>query len=510
MRRLAPLLAVLLAAMHGPASADDANERQLSRFVRPDGRVEIYYAAGDEFLTTAFDILDEYWSRIATKGLNQLRGHLDNTLPEELKPLGHKPADAMMRVFADSFFASRNPDTGLIPHSYDSWSPAFLVRTGGKQPVSIIARTLDFMEWFPDDADLLRKSADLADATMKYFDFEFKRGRKGGMWSYVDAASGEPRSPVTLTLHYGSLGKAFAYLTRRTGDRRFLEWADQKMEFVWQMRLNRDLPILCDKFIPTTACMDNGWTSDTDTIYYVRCLFDIYRLSGDTKHRDWAMAVTDLWFDRAWNADWGHFIRKLRPDGTPAVDTLYGDAKYNTLEMLTCAYRVTKDNRYMDRFKQAWRGLMRMGRDGLVAEAMKQGQMTRQDLDPQQTIFISILLGAYEAAGDKELLDEAEAFGKRVLAAGRKVWRMEGCQAGDAFLRLALARRPVRRLEVSLGNKGASLVIARAGENLLNVAVPGEIAVVYLPEGEYEVRLGDGEAAKKQSVRMDGDKQMAF
>lgn len=487
-----------------PAAADDLNGRQLRQFTRPDGRVEVYCAAGDEFLSAAWELMDEYWSRVSQRQLNQLRGHLDNLLPADLKRLGHKPAEAMMRRFAEAFFAARNPKTGLIPHSYGGWSPAFLVDIRGKQPVYLIDRAVELLEWFPDDPALLANCTGLAETTMKYFDFEFERGRKGGMWAFVDVETGEPKGPVTITLWHGMVGEAFAYLSRRTGQRKYLDWADQKMEFVWRMRLNQNLPILSDVFLPTVAVMNDGWTSDTDTLYYVRKLFRISELSGNPKYRDWAMAVTDLWNDRAWNASWGHFIRKLRSDGTPAVDTLYGDAKYNTLEILLWAYKVTRDDKYLNRFKLAWRNLLRMGRDGLVAEAMKQGKMSRDGTDVQQTGFLSILLRGYEISADKELLAEAELFGRRVLAAGRKSWRLEGCQAGHAFLRLAIARRPIGRAVVDLPARGAKLLLTRDGQTILDANVPGDVAVLYVPQGRYALEISGNGKTQRRALDVEG------
>lgn len=495
-------IVVLLAGMTGARAGvpDDENGLQLRRYTRPDGRTECYYAAGDEFLGTAWELMDEYWSRIARSQLNQLRGHLDNLLPAELKGLGHKPADAMMKRFAEAFFAARNAKTGLIPHSYGGWSPSFLVDIRGKQPVYLVSRAVELLQWFPDDPGLRDDCAALAEATMKHFDFEFKRGRKGGLWGFVDVETGEARGPVTITLWHGAVAEAFAWLSRQNGDRKYLDWADQKMEFVWRMRLNPELPILSDVFLPTVAVMNDGWTSDTDTLYYVRKLFKVRQISGQGKYGDWAMAVTDLWYDRAWNPSWGHFIRKLRPDGTPAVDTLYGDAKYNTLEILLGAYELTRDGKYLDRFQRAWQNLLRLGRDGLVADAIKQGRMSGETTDPQQTMFLAILLRAFRISGDSRFLAEAETFGQRVLAAGKKAWRMEGCQAGHAFLGLATARRKIGRAEIGLPGRGSRLRLARGGQSLLDVTVAGDTAVLYVPQGRYELTVSDDGASQSRPL----------
>lgn len=498
-----PLL-IVVAAFTLMCPASDA-QSSFNRFAAPTGATEAYYAAGDELLTAAFELMGPYWDRIATQGLSQVRGHLDNYLPLELQAMRHRPAEAMMRKFADAFFAARDPETGLIPGTAWTWHSNHLVNQKNKQPVYLIAKAADLLEWFPGDADLRAKGVALAEATMKHFDYEYTPGKKAGMWGYVDVKGGESRGPITITLHYGAMARGMAYLSKLTGDQRLLDWADQKLEFVWRTRLNKDLPILCDTFVPYSAVMNDGWTSDTDTLYHVRQLFKIHGLTGIAKYRDWALATTDLWFDRAWNAEWGHFIRKLRPDGSPANESLYGDAKYNTLHMLIAAYRVTRNPKYVERLKLAWQNLQRLSIDGLVAEVMTRGKTdTQRGFDPQQTMYLDILRDAYEATGDAEFLREAEAHAVRVLRAGRPAMRIEGCQAGHALLRLALARQPIHRLELAMGETNAALKITRDGQPVLETTVPAAVAVVYLPAGKYQVQTG----AQIRDVILDRDKEL--
>jgi rhamnogalacturonyl hydrolase YesR len=473
----------------------------LDRITRSDGKREAYYAAGDEFLAAGFNLLNQYWNEIARERPSLLRGHLDNYLPIALQSLNHKPAEVMMATFAKDFFAARHPKTGLIPFSYDR-SLYRDLRSGGKQPVALIARAVEFCQWFPNDQVLQNQCTALAEATMQHFDSRLPSGSRGGMWGWVDVASGgEPRAEITITQHFGEVGESMAYLSRKTGNPKFLAWADQKLDFVWQHRMSATLPILHDQFIPAGALdRPEERSSDTDTLYYVQHLFALHSVTGERKYRDWAMAVTNLWFDRAWNPHWGHFIRKLNPDGTPAVTTLYGDGKYNTLHILIHAYRMTKDSRYLDRLKLSWNNLQKMGRDGLVPEYVNRGEMNSSyGLDKQQTMFLEILINAYETSGDRAFLQAAETLGKRILQSGTGVMRLEGGQAGKAFLRLAMARQKVKRLEVPIPQAEPMLTIRRGNQSILEVVVPAEIAVVYLPEGNYEVQTGR-RAAQKPSM----------
>ena len=276
--------------------------------------------------------------------------------------------------------------------------------------------------------------------------------------------------------------------------------------------MNQHLALLEEQFTPTKAFIrPEERSSDTDTLYYVRQLFDLHELTGEKKYLDRAMEVTNVWYDKAWVEQWGHFIRKLNPDGKPAVNQLYGDGKYNTLYILVQAYRATKDAKYIQRFKQAWDNLLNMGKDGFVPEYIEQGKMVNKyDLDQQQTIFLDILVAAYEASGDKEILEAAENLGNRILQRGEKVMRMEGGQAGQAFLRLALARQKISRLQVAVGKAGTPMKVTQNGNRVLEVIVPAEVAVVYLPEGIYNLEVGKHGFSRKKNIRLGGNKNEKF
>jgi hypothetical protein len=341
-----------------------------------------YYTAGDEFLTAAFELLEDYWQGIHAESPELVRGHLDNYLPTELQPLQYEPADALMADFAETFFAARHPQSGLIPYAYDTPIPGNPdnpaeadLTSGNMQPVGLIARAMEFCHWFPRDRALQNHCAKLARSTIAHFDVSTAPEPTHGLWGWVDVASDRaPRNSLTLTQDYGEVAWGMAQLTQQTGDPQFAQWADTKLRFVWEHPMTPALPLLHEQFVLTEARdRPDEPSSDTDTLYYVRRLFDLYGLTGNVEYRDWALAVTDLWFDRAWNAQWGHFLRKLNADGSPAVDTLYGDGKYNTLHMLVRAYEVTGNGAYLERLQIAWQHLIQMGQNGLAPEAMARG-----------------------------------------------------------------------------------------------------------------------------------------
>lgn len=504
------LLASLTLAFCPQNSAQD-----LTRIESADAQKKAYYAE-DEFLATGLNLIDSYWSEVTQTGKHLLRGHLDNYLPIALKSLEYEPATLMMRSVADYFFAARDSNTGLIPYSYDAWlDQSQTMRTQGKQPVGLIAKGVEICQWFPEDQNLQNDCLALAEDTIQHFDGEVRsdlptRGNNSGLWGWVDVTTGsEPRIALTLTHDYGAVANGLAYVSQQTENSQLMQWADQKLEFVWQNRMNEQLPILNEQFNPNKALLrPSEMSSDTDTLYHVRELFELYQLTGEKKYRNWAIAVTNLWYEKAWNEDWGHFIRKLNPDGTAAVNTLYGDGKYNTLYILVHAYEVTQDPKYLDRFKQAWNNLLQMGHNGFVPEYIKQGQMVEEyGLDKQQTIFLDLLVAVYEASGDRYFLKAAEDLGKRIIAEGEEVMRLEGSQAGNAFLRLALAREKIQRLEVRLGKTDMPLKIRQDDNKVLEVIVPAEVAVVYLPEGEYELEVGESGLSRIKNIKLERNKK---
>ncbi|MFH7243858.1 MAG: hypothetical protein ACHWZW_13520 [Spirulina sp.] len=478
--------------------ANPALEPQMIRlWSRSDGAPIAYYAVGDEFLTAAFQLLDDYWIDLRDHSPNLLRGHLDHYLPPELQALHYEPADDLMADFADRFFAARHPQTGLIPYAYDvpipgdPHNPAEAHLTSDhKQPVGLIARAVEFCRWFPQDQTLQQNCVDLAHRTMAYFDVPADP-QPNGLWGWVDVGDTQARSSLTLTQDYGDVALAMAQISQWTGDSTYAQWADEKVRFVWQQRMTPDLPLLQEQFVLDRALeRPDEPSSDTDTLYFVRQLFDLAERTGQTTYRDWALAVTDLWVEQAWNESWGHFVRKLSPDGTPAVDTLYGDGKYNTLAILEQAYVATGKTAYLERLRRAWKNLAAMGQGGLAPEAIQRGQGNpAEELDAQQTFFLEILVDTYNASGDPRFLADAEALGHAILQRGESVMRLESGQAGQAFLKLALARQPVERVSLSLAQPNTPIPITQAGKTVGQLVPPTEEVVIYLAGDGYG--LGD-------------------
>lgn len=527
-----PLIATAGLVWLMPSRAPSAQTEPLAVAERPDGTAEAYYALGDAALTTGFTLITDYWTTLIEESPHLARGHVDHYLPTELKTLNYRPADAMMADLAEIFFADRHPRTGLIPYAYAADLPPDPTPTGGatttdqQQPVGLIERAAELCAWFPDQRPLQAQCLALAEATVIAFDVPDTSsapdtsGTPGpantstpapsptGLWGWVNIAGGHPRHSVTLTQDYGQVALGMAQIAEAQRRPDLLQWADQKLQFVWQHPQSATLPLLYEQFVLTQGRdRPEERSSDTDTLYFVRQLFALCEMTNQPQYCAQALATTDVWVEGAWVPEWGHFVRKLDPDGRPAVDSLYGDGKYNTLAMLVEAYRVTGDQRYLNRLQTAWDTLLRLGENGLVPEMVQRGAVvTDQGLDPQQTIFLEILLEAHAVSNDPAFLAAANTLGNAILNQGASALRLESGQGGDALLQLALARQPIGRLEVHLPAAATQITLRRDSETLLQTHVPAPVAVFYLPEDTYDLTV----AGETQRITLQGQQIQHF
>jgi hypothetical protein len=210
---------------------------------RPDGQAEAYYATGDAALTTGLTLLTDYWTTLLSENPDLARGYIDHYLPPQLKALGYRPADALMARLTETFFAARDPQTGLIPYAYDAElpsdpkAPGTRTTAGNKQPVGLIDRAAELCQWLPQDRTLQTRCLDLAQSTIDHFDVPQPDSRQPGsptvLWGWVDVTSGAaPRHALTLIQDYGQVALGMAHLA--AAKPALLPWADEKLAFFWQ------------------------------------------------------------------------------------------------------------------------------------------------------------------------------------------------------------------------------------------------------------------------------------
>jgi hypothetical protein len=243
-------------------------------------------------------------------------------------------------------------------------------------------------------------------------------------------------------------------------------------------------------------------TSDTDTLYYVRQLYDLWWLlkpfpawrEKANKYRDQALAVTNQWYETGWLSSSGYFTRKLNFDGTPADTRLYGDGKANTLYILVWAYRATGDSKYLDRFKTAWANLLAKSTNGtgLVDDLFESGVGNGTLDDYLQVGLLDALTFAYEVSGDPAFLTYAKAQADGILALGDTAFAHTSPEnIGSPLLRFALAQKKIWRLQVNMGERNRDIIIRNSqGATVLSSQVPADLAMVFMPQGRYEVTVG--------------------
>jgi hypothetical protein len=396
--------------------------------------------SAETFIQKGRELLDEFWDDIVIKRPHWVNGIVSQYVPVELRRLEPERTDKWMRTLNAWFWRDRNPKTGLIPYSRPPQATFSGKPAVGMQPVWLLTQAMQFLNWFPDDEDLLAKCRDLGEATIRHFDYADEKGKPGGLWIYVDAATATKKDGLYAIQAYGNIGKSMMELWRKTSEKKFHNWAAQKLEFAWKSSLNPDLPLVATTMTPSGINPKDRKAADTDSLYLIRWLYEIYQVTQEARYRDWALTTTDLWYRSAWMPEVKQFARKLKLDGTPATTQIYGDAKYNFLHILYEAYRVTRNEKYIKRFSTAWQTFLAQDESGLVPSLMDGGKMEKaRGLDPFQTMFLQILLTTYEVTQDKKWLLEAQRFGGVVMRAGRKYWRMQDCQAGAVFLRVGLA-----------------------------------------------------------------------
>ncbi len=395
-------------------------------------------------------------------------------------------------------FIYQNERTGLVP-TYMAQPKYKGSDFKNLHRISSIGRIVDILEHFPDDEDIIERCERWAEGVWKYH-----RSKYGGLHDYVDVNTGEPsaRGPTrptglerpfgletfiegeekgafidwTYTSYYGSASLAFAFLFKVTGKEKYKVWCDALIDFVWDRRRRpTNIP-------PHTLTItgEYGDPIDTDCLYWVNKIFRIYRLLGEGVYRDIALTATDAWIKYGWVEEWEHFVVCVHGDGSPGegdvFERIYGDGKYNTLEAMVRAYDATGDGRYMDYFDRFWGCLERNSVGGLFPQVLCRGKRVtsgrgfnrkyadERGVDLGQSIFLNLVIDAYDVTGDERYLRKAILFNENLRLKDERFKR--GYEA--AATRLETVARQ-RLYLIQRGFKGFSVDFMR----MLRLAVNG-------------------------------------
>jgi hypothetical protein len=369
---------------------------------------------------------------------------------------------------------------------------------------------------------------------------------------------------------YSTIAVAFEQLTQTVGNPTFSTLARDLNRGIWNARLNQASFLMPDTVTPAGVLPGDQedaapfrYMHDTDCLYWANGLYRTYRLFGSgpvtflgppiTTNLPWffrlwlwrkrianylaspsasfpdlylgyGLGVTIDWIRGGWWASKKQFRRKIFYDGTGAVNMLYGDGKYNTLEMLVWAYRFTGDILFLQLFVAAWDKMMQLVTPPtappeilpplpsgvkpffhrVMPASITDGALTVPVTDASQDMFLNLVVRAYEASQavgspSAGLLTRAETLADRLIAlasAGYGPYVLKGNNGvgGSAFMGLARARGTLRRIAMNMASPGQTLTLTGGSVSPLVVNVPAgkSRAVIYMDNGGYTISSSTG------------------
>jgi hypothetical protein len=371
---------------------------------------------------------------------------------------------------------------------------------------------------------------------------------------------------------YSTIALAFEHLTQRVSFAEYSKLARDLNRGVWNARLNQSLFLMPSTVTPAGVLpgdQEEGprfrYMYDTDCLYWANGLYQTCRLFRSkpvtflgppvdtnlpwlSRLMEWrkriavqvgsahtssfpdlylcyALGVTIDWILGGWMAKEKQFRRKIFHDGTGAGNELYGDGKYNTLEMLVWAYLFTADILFLNLFVDAWDKMMELVTPpaapsellpplppnvkpffhGVMPYSILGGKLADPWFtDPAQDIFLNLAVRAYRASEmvgspNAGLLTKAETLADRLIELasegnGPYVLKRSNGVGGSAFMALARARGKLHRIAMNMSSPGQTLTITPVGVPPLVVNVPAlkSRAVIYMDEGDYTVSSSAG------------------
>jgi len=200
----------------------------------------------------------------------------------------------------------------------------------------------------------------------------------------------------------------------------------------------------------------------------------------------------DVYFEQGWSEPYQHFSTHVEVDleGFHPAGTMYGDTKYNYLQLMCLLTRLTGDPKYMRRFDALWATFMRESVNGWVPDALSQGHRLerkgRPPEDKNQTFYLFILLDAWETAKDAKYLTMAGEWAAKLMTPdGKAHWR--GDTLGRALIHYARAAKLVSRLEVRFpaAVTGPVRLVSADGTTVFSEVLSTPVAIFYLAPGKY-------------------------
>ena len=432
-----------------------------------------------------------------------------------------KPAFKAVRDGIKSFLNSRNPKTGLIR------SPG-LYGEKGLQRISTGGIIAGILEWFGGDKEIVEGCKEFADAIWRYF-----KSDEGGLYNAVNVETGKPGGIATIsnpetgnpnwtyTDYYVSLARSYARLYLVTEDDIYYDRCEYLINFIWERRFKET------DIVPNTISINGGFPGiegltfkypqtdsvmvDTDCLYWVNSVYDIYNILGDPFYRDIALRATDGWLRCGWRDEWDHFVTCVYGDGSPGsgpfFERIYGDSKYNVLRLMVNAYRVTGDQRYMNYYDRFWECLKRNSIGGLIPYILERGRIPSplegpgtgpshpgniNGIDNTPSHFIGLLIDAWEATENRKYLKDAYNLTESIKKNSKKILKTEPQKIrglGHNLTRLSTTSKKLVKVMVNVGEGGWRIKVGRDGDSLIERSVGTRKAVLYLDKGWYTFKI---------------------
>ncbi|MBI5395083.1 MAG: hypothetical protein HZA91_07285 [Verrucomicrobia bacterium] len=481
---------------------------------RADGATETYYSLDPYYAAAMFRVEDEVKSERL-----RLTWHIAKWHDLNYRPM----TEAYRRTFR-RMFANQDKVTGLLVTRLHKLTEREL---GEKKPKR--AHDLSDATWGAEFALALRDDPEIVKACLAYLDAVWRSHWVAGKGFYgvVDLDTGARLAPGVKINFYGYFGTALAEVYALTKNAKWRDRVQEINQWVWSRRRNPArayVPLFLDAENPEfsynveaqVSAKEAGWSDDSDSIYYIRDVFEQWKLTGMPLLKEIVSRHGRDYIEAAWLGDAiGHFTRHWWVDVQPLSQRMYGDGRFNSNYQMAhaAALAATAQEKrffldYLDKQLATFQKLD--GVAGLFGQQFLDGGkvvpeygygMDDWGLSQSQEQYCSIYLAAYEAGGERKYLDAAKAQMDRMLAAGPQYWNPRNASFPPTAVRLANALGRPARAEISLGAKDSELRLLRDGAEVFKAKVPAEVAVIYLPPGDYTAEITAGGATRREAVR---------
>jgi hypothetical protein len=219
---------------------------------------------------------------------------------------------AVRQYIAWFLAACRSPETGLLAWGEHLYYDFF------RDAVAVERRHHELLEWTPP-WDLLweadPKATAAAIAGLRFHHYEDRPGSLFNRHANWGKAEFQKQGGQPWIKHSGLYAYSFAFLHKRSGEAKWMDWALAEAGLYWDRR-NPDTGL-------TLSCIDDPREGSRQSgsgqfllAYWLRKA--AVEAPGEARFRERALVFVKSWERAAWREDHGAYSAMLRLDGTPA------------------------------------------------------------------------------------------------------------------------------------------------------------------------------------------------